>query len=75
MSNKVATGHMRPMGNLIHLNSSLNGHIWLVAILLDSRVKSRILIGIVTNARKVKWKDNAIKTKIYCALLHICRKK
>ena len=48
---------MRLMGNSIHLNLILNGHTWLVLILLDSRVKSRALSGNVTNARKVKLKD------------------
>ena len=48
---------MRLMGNLMYLNLSLNGHIWLVAILLDSRIKSRALSGNVTYARKVKLRD------------------
>ena len=65
---------MRLMDNSIHLNLNLNGHTWLVLILLDSRVKSRALSGNVTNARKVKLKDKAIKVKAYFALLNIHKK-
>ena len=42
---------------LINLNLSLNGHMWLVAILLDSRAKSGSLSGNLINTREVKSKD------------------